>query len=66
MDIDKAELEDGQWFSKEELKAAFERVKKNPGIMRNNESNELFIPPNGAIAHQLLSNWVEDYIPSQL
>jgi NADH pyrophosphatase NudC (nudix superfamily) len=66
LDIDASELEDGRWFSKEEVKAAFMRVTTNPGIMRNNDKNELFIPPKGAIAHQLLQNWVEDYTPSQL
>jgi len=64
--IDKMELEDAKWCTKAEVKAALDRVRHNPLILRNNVNNDLLIPPNGAIAHQLLLNWVEDYKPSQL
>ncbi|XP_021944322.1 nucleoside diphosphate-linked moiety X motif 13 [Folsomia candida] len=67
LDIDKGELEDAKWCTKSEVKEAYERVKKNPGIFRGNDEGLLVIPPRGAIAHQLLRNWIEgDYIPSQL
>jgi len=67
LDIDKGELEDARWFSKAEVKEAYEKVNKNPMIFGRKElDGGLLIPPSGAIAHQLLKNWVEDYIPSQL
>lgn len=67
MDIDKGELEDARWFTKLEVKEAYERVKKNPAIYRGNEEGVFVIPPSGAIAHHLLRNWIDDtYIPSQL
>jgi NAD+ diphosphatase len=58
IEIDENELEDGKWFTKEEVRAAVERVTKNPGIMAKNETGELFVPPRGAIAHELLRSWV--------
>jgi NADH pyrophosphatase NudC (nudix superfamily) len=59
-------LEDAKWFTKSEVKEALERVKNNPGAFGNNDGSVLLIPPRGAIAHDLLRNWIEEYQPSQL
>jgi len=58
VDIDTYELEEARWFTKEEVKAAYDRVTKTPGIMAKNESGEFYIPPAGAIAHGLLKSWI--------
>jgi len=58
LDIDKEELEDARWFTKEEVREAFNRIVSNPKLLRKNEGNELIIPPSGAIAHHLLKNWI--------
>lgn len=66
LDIDTGELEDAQWFTKMEVKEALKRVNENPGILRNNEENVLLVPPEGAVAHNLLTNWVNGTLPSNL
>jgi len=66
INIDKEELEDGRWFTKEEVQAALTRVRNNPNLLRDNPSGELVIPPRGAVANLLIRNWAEDYIPSHL
>jgi NADH pyrophosphatase NudC (nudix superfamily) len=58
LDIDTAELEEARWFTREEITAAYERITGNPGLLMKNETNELIIPPSGAIAHHLLKNWI--------
>jgi len=40
------------------VKAAFDRIQENPGLIVNNENGDLIIPPRGAIAHDLLRDWV--------
>ncbi len=47
--VDGVELAEAQWFSKEQVKAAFA-----------GQSEQLGVPPAMAIAHQLLRAWVED------
>ncbi|CAL8110842.1 unnamed protein product [Orchesella dallaii] len=66
IDIDKEELEDAKWFSKAETQEALTRVIKNPKILRENEKGELVIPPHGAIAHELVKNWLNQYTPTKL
>jgi len=66
LDRDKSELEDAKWFTKAEVKGAFDRIKENPLLMMKNSSGDLIIPPAGAVAHQLLQNWVSNYTPSHL
>ncbi|XP_063852521.1 NAD(P)H pyrophosphatase NUDT13, mitochondrial-like [Scylla paramamosain] len=58
LDIDKDELQDARWFSKEEVGAALARIDANPNLrLRGNPSGELFVPPPGAIAFHLISHW---------
>jgi len=66
IEIDKEELEDGRWFTKQEIKAALGRVRTNPDLLRDNPNEELLIPPHGAVANYLIRNWIENYHPSQL
>jgi len=48
--LDRTELEDGRWFSRDEVRLMLER--RHPG--------ELTPPPPMAIAHHLIRRWVED------
>lgn len=58
LDIDKAELQDACWFSREEVGTALARIDANPHLrLRGNPSGELFVPPPGAIAFHLISHW---------
>ena len=59
------EIEHAKWFNVEEIRAAINRINKNP-MLRMSESNsntkasDIFVPPKGAIAHQLLKMWLYD------
>lgn len=55
-----------RWFSKADIKSALERIKENPTLIIRNSNEDLIIPPSGAVAHQLLANWVSNYTPSHL
>ena len=48
LDVDAVELEDGQWFTRDALRAAL--AGKRPGLS---------LPPASAIAHHLVRAWVE-------
>lgn len=58
LDIDTTELEEARWFTREEVTDAYNRIVRSPGLLRKNENNEFIIPPSGAIAHDLLKNWI--------
>ena len=58
IDMDTGELEGAKWFSKQEVAEAFKRIQENPGLIANNENGDLIIPPRGAIAHDLLKDWI--------
>merc|ERR1740131_636996 len=51
----KIELEDAKWFSRQQVQEAIERINKNPRlrVLKDNNPDEVFIPPSGAIAHFL-------------
>ena len=59
------EIEHAKWFEVEEIIAAINRINKNP-MLRVSESNsntkasDIFVPPKGAIAHQLLKLWLKE------
>ena len=57
----KQELEDARWFTRQEVIQAKERIDNNPRLRlgRNNDPSEIFITPNGALAHSLISNWLK-------
>jgi NAD+ diphosphatase len=46
--VDHDELEDAQWFSKQEIALMFAHKHKD----------NLFVPPRQALAHQLLKSWI--------
>jgi len=52
--VDKKEMEDIQWFSKEQVRAAVEVSYK---AMSYTNSEEFRIPPPSAIAHQIIKSW---------
>ncbi|EYC39955.1 hypothetical protein Y032_0635g921 [Ancylostoma ceylanicum] len=63
------ELESARWFSREEVAAALLRTLSDPllkGIPRdvNERQKLLYIPPHGAIAHQMIKAWVEQQPPA--
>lgn len=66
IELDKNELEDGRWFTKGEVQAALTRVQANPLAQRDNEEGHLLVPPRGAIAHQLIKHWLDQYMPARL
>ena len=59
------EIEHAKWFEVEEIIEAINRINKNP-MLRVSESNsstkasDIFVPPKGAIAHQLLKLWLKE------
>ena len=46
--LDEIEIDEGKWFSREELKGAIE----------GNKNSNFFVPPSMAIAHHLIKNFV--------
>merc|ERR1712059_124592 len=62
------ELEDAKWFSRKELAEARMRIEKNPRLRvgRGNHPDQIFIPPRGAVAYDLVSQWLDGncYVPS--
>ncbi|KAG4071440.1 hypothetical protein HA402_011594 [Bradysia odoriphaga] len=66
LSIDENELEGAKWFSKAEVKAGLVRIQENPFLLIKNSSGDFIPPPKGALAHQLLQNWVSNYSPSHL
>jgi len=76
IDVDKTELEDARWFTREQVVQVFERS-INPRLptrravnqlMENDPSTkdidtiltDMFVPPPQAIAHQLIKFWLEN------
>jgi len=57
------EVEDARWLSAEELSEALERVRKNPALRLSQDNNpeNVFVPPKGAIANTLLKKWLKDH-----
>jgi len=58
----KLELEDARWFSREEVAQAVRRIDHNPRLRvgRNNNPEEIFIAPRGAIAYSLITSWLKN------
>ncbi|KAK2884342.1 nucleoside diphosphate-linked moiety X motif 13 isoform X2 [Channa argus] len=55
LQVDHAELEDARWFSSEEINSAL-KVKTPP---RRGDPPILWLPPKQAIAHRLITEWME-------
>jgi len=55
------ELEDARWFSREQVREMVDRIDDNPRLRvgRNNDPDHLFVPPKGALAYSLVSDWLE-------
>lgn len=56
----KEELEDARWFSRGEVEEAVTRIDSNPRLRvgRNNNPEEVFIAPRGAVAYSLITSWL--------
>ncbi|CAI4227205.1 unnamed protein product [Auanema sp. JU1783] len=64
IDTSPDELETAQWFTREQVREALTRTIEDPtlkGLPKSIEERQVFryIPPLGAIAHQIIRNWVE-------
>ena len=59
--VDTAEMDDAQWFTKEQVEAALARA--IPGRFGTDDSAELVVPPSGAIANAMLQAWVAGQLP---
>ncbi|KAF4524647.1 hypothetical protein B566_EDAN013756 [Ephemera danica] len=59
VDIDKEELEAAKWFSPGQLHAAI----KQAASKRLPSSDQLWLPPPGALAHSLITWWLNQYHP---
>jgi len=57
---DPAELEAAAWFTREEVAAAVQRIDSNPRLRagRGSRPDQMFIPPRGALAYTLVTNWL--------
>ncbi|KAI6176230.1 Protein CBR-NDX-9 [Aphelenchoides bicaudatus] len=65
INISPGEIESCGWFSREEVRQAIERTNKDPllkGALKANKSESTFryVPPHGAIAHQVISLWLNN------
>ena len=56
------ELEEARWFSREQVREAVERIDNNPRLRvgRNNDPDEIFVAPKGAVAHSLVTDWLRN------
>ncbi|KAI6234583.1 NAD-capped RNA hydrolase ndx-9 [Aphelenchoides fujianensis] len=73
-DVCPNELETARWFPKAEVRAALERTEGDPlfkqftrSRLKKQDDNEevdadafLYLPPHGAIAHQLIKRWIKE------
>lgn len=63
---DHGEIEHARWFEVQEVIEALRRINKNPmlrltGAEGSFKASDIFVPPPGAIAHQLLKMWLKEY-----
>jgi len=57
------EIENAKWFDVEEIVEAINRIKRNPMLRMsdsNSKASDIFVPPKGAIAHQLIKLWLKE------
>ena len=57
------EIENAKWFDVEEIVEAINRIKRNPMLRMSDSSSkasDIFVPPKGAIAHQLIKLWLKE------
>ncbi|XP_049811464.1 NAD(P)H pyrophosphatase NUDT13, mitochondrial-like [Schistocerca nitens] len=60
LSIDHEELEDAKWFTPEQVRNAVQRItQKNKEVLKN--SSEIWIPPPGALAHTLITHWLQTH-----
>jgi NADH pyrophosphatase NudC (nudix superfamily) len=57
VEIDTEELEDAAWFSPLQLKTAITKAEK----FKPPPEGEVWLPPPGAIAHDLIKVWLKRY-----
>ena len=63
---DHGEIENVKWFEAQEIKDALARIEKNPMLRLTGsddtfKASDIFVPPRGAIAHQMLKIWLKEY-----
>ena len=51
-----------RWFSRNEVADAVQRIDSNPRLRvgRNNNPDEIFIAPKGALAYSLITDWLNN------
>lgn len=59
------ELEDGRWFSRAEVAAAFVnsvKLQTDPYALKGERTDAIsMVPPAGALAHDLIKHWLSDH-----
>lgn len=62
IDIDRKELEDAQWVSKEELASIYQKVTEDSTVLYSNSSEDdgkvRMIPMKGTSANDLVKHWL--------
>jgi len=63
---DHGEIENVRWFEVKEIVEAIKRIDKTPmlrltGVNGEFKASDVFVPPRGAIAHQMLKLWLIKY-----
>ena len=63
---DHGEIENVRWFEVQEIVEALKRIDKTPmlrltGVDGEFKASDIFVPPQGAIAHQMLKLWLKKY-----
>lgn len=62
IDMDREELQDARWFTVDQVKEALHVVNSNSmARLLKNEESRVFVPPRGAIANALITEWLERY-----
>lgn len=60
LDVDQTEIEDARWFDRQEVEAALERSLNISNYDWSDQMDPpaLWVPPRGAIAHELIKSWL--------
>lgn len=58
------ELHSAQWFSRDEVRTAYENTVSDPGMLKHvNDPNATrqfhYIPPFGTVAHRMIKCWLD-------
>ncbi|XP_067009316.2 NAD(P)H pyrophosphatase NUDT13, mitochondrial [Anabrus simplex] len=61
VDIGCDELEDAKWFTPQQVLDAVERVTSQSTKVIMSDPSQLWVPPRGAIAHNVIKYWLKKY-----